>query len=179
MLTAGALTALLTGCSATTDGMATRASGSLTPIEPTVPTPRPSRTPPTPPTTSAPPSSPIATPPAPGGGEALQPQNGYVFIQTKSGKTRCQLNTDEVACEAPFTNSPEVEGELANGVRVTADGQLSWVLGNLGAIPAVTLDYRTYSAPGWTIEASEDGTRFTSDTTGHGMVVRIEGVESF
>jgi hypothetical protein len=179
VLAAGALIGLLAGCSTTTDGTATRSSGTLTPIEPDFPTPRPTRSSPTPPPSPPPPSSRIASPPAPGGGEELQPQNGYVFIETKSGKTRCQLDTTEVACESQFTDSPEVEGEPANGVRVTSDGQVSWVLGNLGAIPAVTLDYRTYTAPGWTIEASEDGTRFTNDTTGHGMVVRIEGVESF
>ena len=53
------------------------------------------------------------------------------------------------------------------------------MVGNLGAIPAVTLDYRTYSALGWTIEATRDGTRFTNDRTGHGMFVAVEGVETF
>ena len=32
---------------------------------------------------------------------------------------------------------------------------------------------------GWTIEASEDGTRFTNDGTGHGMFISVEGVEAF
>lgn len=102
-----------------------------------------------------------------------------MFIQTKSGKTRCQLDEQEVGCESTFTNAPEVDGMPANGVRLSADGELSWVVGNLGAIPAVTLDYRTYSALGWTIEAAESGTRFTNDATGRGMVVSVEGVEGF
>jgi len=72
-----------------------------------------------------------------------------------------------------------VDGVPANGVRVTANGVVSWLVGNLGDIPAVTLDYRTYSAVGWTIEAREDGTRFTNDRTGHGMNVAIEGVQEF
>lgn len=109
----------------------------------------------------------------------LRPQNGYVFIETRSGQTRCQLSSDAVGCEAPFNDPPEVDGVPANGVNVTADGSLSWVVGNLGAIPAVTLDYRTYSAVGWTIEATSAGTRFTNDRTGHGMFVAVEGVESF
>ena len=67
----------------------------------------------------------------------------------------------------------------ANGVRLTADGEVSWLVGNLGDIPAVTLDYRTYSAVGWTIDAGEDGTRFTNDRTGHGMIVAVEGVQAF
>ena len=37
-------------------------------------------------------------------------------------------------------------------MRLSADGHVSWVLGNLGDIPAITLDYRTYSAMGWAIE---------------------------
>ena len=113
------------------------------------------------------------------GGEVLSPQNGYVFIETKSGKTRCQLDTREVGCESSFVNAPEIDGMPANGVRLSADGDISWVLGNLGAIPAVTLDYRTYSAVGWTIDADVNGTRFTNDSTGHGMVISVEGVEGF
>ncbi|EUA23001.1 putative lpqJ [Mycobacterium xenopi 3993] len=106
-------------------------------------------------------------------------ENGYVFIETKSGKTRCQIDVESVGCEAPFTNSPMTEGEHANGVNVTAAGAVQWVLGNLGAIPAVTIDYRTYTAQGWTITATVDGTRFTNDRTGHGMFVSIENVETF
>lgn len=116
--------------------------------------------------------------PAPGG-EVLPAQNGYVFIQTKSGKTRCQLDEREVGCESEFVNAPEIDGLPANGVRLSTGGDISWVLGNLGAIPAVTLDYRTYSAVGWTIDADVNGTRFTNDGTGHGMVISVEGVEGF
>jgi hypothetical protein len=113
------------------------------------------------------------------GAEVLPPENGYVFIETKSGKTRCQLSTAEVGCEAQFTNSPVLDGSHANGVRLTANGELSWLVGNLGDIPVVTLNYRTYKAVGWTIDAGEDGTRFTNDGTGHGMTVSIGGVQAF
>lgn len=54
--------------------------------------------------------------PAPPGGEVLTPENGYVFIETKSGQTRCQLNEDEIGCEAPFTDSPVIGGMHATGV---------------------------------------------------------------
>jgi hypothetical protein len=109
----------------------------------------------------------------------LAPQNGYVFIETKSGKTRCQINTEEVGCESAFTNAPEVGGVPANGIRLTAAGKVEWISGNLGDIPVETLDYRTYSAEGWTIVAGEDGTRFTNDGTGHGMFLSTSGVEVF
>ena len=86
---------------------------------------------------------------------------------------------DAVGCEAQFANSPVQDGERANGVNITASGSVQWVLGNLGDIPTVTIDYRTYDAEGWTIAASESGTRFTNKGTGHGMFVSVENVETF
>jgi hypothetical protein len=146
------------------------------PPEPDFPTSRPTRPTAAPPTTLTP--APTTSAAAPGA-EVLPPENGYVFIETKSGKTRCQLSTAEVGCEAQFTNSPVLNGSPANGVRLTPNGEVTWLVGNLGDIPVVTLDYRTYSAVGWTIDAGEDGTRFTNDRTGHGMVVAIDGVRAF
>lgn len=164
-----AIGALVTGCQSAPE--APPRIKPISPTEPTFPTPRPSRTP-----AAKPPTS---TPPAPPPAQELPAENGYVFIQTKSGKTRCQLDTDEVGCEAPFTDAPEVDGAPANGVRVSAGGGIEWVLGNLGDIPAVTLDYRSYRAVGWTIDATPDGTRFTNDGTRHGMFVAVERVDTF
>jgi hypothetical protein len=169
-----ALVAVLTGCQSSTPG--TPITSPKSPTEPNFPTSRPTRPTAAPTKTLTP--APTTTAAAPGA-EVLPPENGYVFVETKSGKTRCQLSTAEVGCEAQFTTSPVMNGMHANGVRVTADGEVSWLVGNLGDIPAVTLDYRTYSAVGWTIQASEDGTRFTNDGTGHGMIVAIEGVQAF
>ncbi|OBF28164.1 hypothetical protein A5724_27430 [Mycobacterium sp. ACS1612] len=167
-----ALSAVLTGCQTITPGTAV-----INPNEPTEPSFSTSR-PPRP--TAAPPSTLTPTSTAePPGAQVLTPENGYVFIETKSGRTRCQLNEDEVDCEAQFTNPPVVGGIPATGVRVTTDGQINWVVGNLGDIPVVTLDYKTYSAVGWTVDAREDGTRFTNDRTGHGMNVAIDGVQAF
>lgn len=165
-----ATAALLTGCQDAPESPPRIKP--ISPTEPTVPTPRAPRTP-----TAAPPTT--APRPVPPPAQVLPADNGYVFIQTKSGKTRCQLDTAEVGCEAPFTDAPTVDGAPANGVRLSAGGRMDWVVGNLGAIPAVTLDYRTYRAVGWTIEADEDGTRFTNDETRHGMVVAVQGVETF
>jgi hypothetical protein len=167
-----ATAAIIAGCQSGTPG--TPVTSPQSPTEPSFPTSRPPRPTAAPPKTITPPP----TAPTPGA-EVLPPENGYVFIETKSGQTRCQINEDEVGCEAQFTNSPMQNGVRANGVRLTADGAVDWIVGNLGDIPVVTLDYRTYRALGWTIVASEDGTRFTNDDTGHGMVVAIEGVETF
>ena len=165
-----AVGALLAGCQSGTSG--TPVTSSESPTEPSFPTSRPTRP------TAAPPSPSTPAPPAPGA-EVLAPENGYVFIETKSGQTRCQLNEDEVGCEAQFTSSPMRDGVRTNGVRLTADGAVEWIVGNLGDIPVVTLDYRTYRAVGWTIVAAEDGTRFTNDRTGHGMFVSIEKVDAY
>lgn len=174
---------LASGCSSPIEGkpVATPGTG---PTEPTFPTPRPSSTVPSPPSTTSaspgPPPSTPASPTAPAGAIPLPPDhNGYVFIETKSGLTRCQINKDSVGCEAPFTNSPLQDGEHANGVSITAGGSVQWVLGNLGAIPTVTIDYKTYDAQGWTINASPAGTRFSNNRTGHGMFVSVDKVNTF
>lgn len=172
-----AVGALLAGCQSTVPG--DPQPNAQNPTEPSFPTSRPSRTtstttPPAPPT---PPPSATAAPPA--GAQVLPPQNGYVFIETKSGPTRCQISVVEVGCEAPFANPPVVDGAPANGVRLTAGGQIKWVVGNLGDIPVVRVDYRTYAAEGWTVVATEAGTRFTNDRSSHGMFVSIETVDVF
>ena len=174
---------LTSGCSSLIEGkpVATPGTG---PTEPTFPTPRPGTTVPAPSTTSTSPGpvgpSTPASPTAPAGAIPLPPdQNGYVFIETKSGMTRCQINKESVGCEAPFTNSPLQDGEHANGVSISSGGSVQWVLGNLGAIPTVTIDYKTYAAQGWTINATAEGTRFTNDRTRHGMFVSIDKVNTF
>jgi hypothetical protein len=175
LLLAGLLTgaALLSGCSSLIHGKPV-ASPPVAAPEPSFPKAKPS-IPTAAPSVPAPPS---ANPPA--GAIPLPPdQNGYVFIETKSGQTRCQINSGSVGCEAQFTDSPMQEGERANGVHITADGSVQWVLGNLGDIPTVTIDYLTYDAEGWTIAASESGTRFTNKNTGHGMFVSVEHVDTF
>lgn len=175
LLLAGLLlgAALVSGCSSLIHGKPVASPGagatepSLPKARPSVPSPTPSR-----------PAPPSANPPA--GAIPLPPdQNGYVFIETKSGQTRCQIDSDSVGCEAQFANSPTQDGERANGVNITASGSMQWVVGNLGDIPTVTIDYRTYDAEGWTIAASESGTRFTNKSTGHGMFVSVEKVDTF
>ena len=165
--------ALTSGCHSTTPGTPTASPGGG-PTEPTYPKAKPSI------------PSPTATQPTPSSGAPpaaaipLQPDpNGRVFIETKSGQTRCQIDSDSVGCEAQFANPPTEDGEKANGVNVTAAGQVQWVAGNLGDIPTVPIDYRTYDAVGWTIAATESGTRFTNQHTGHGMFVSIEKVDTF
>lgn len=174
LLLAGLLlsAALVGGCSSLIDGKPVASNGagptepSFPKAEPSIPKPAPSQPAPG----AAPPAGAIPLPPDP---------DGRVFIETKSGQTRCQIDSDSVGCEAQFTNSPMQDGERANGVNITATGSVQWVLGNLGDIPTVTIDYLTYDAAGWTIAASEGGTKFTNEHTGHGMFVSVEKVDTF
>lgn len=160
------------GCSTTVDGVAL-CPGCGIGTEPEFPTTRPTTAPP--PTT---PSRPIPAPPS--GAEILAPNaNGYVYIETTSGKTRCQLSADTVGCESQFTDSPTIDGERATGVEVSASGSNRWVVGNLGAMPTTTIGYGTYQAVGWTIAADSNGTRFTNGNTGHGMFVSTGQVDFF
>ena len=175
-----AAAALAAGCDTAINGRLIGNPGSST--GPTGPTPTPSRPAPTPvppPSTPTDPPAPPTPGPPPGAEELAPNAQSYVFIETKSGETRCRINREAVGCESQFAHSPLVDGEHANGVNVTADGTVRWVLGNLGAMPVVTLDYRTYWAQDWTIQASSDGTRFTNDRTGHGMFVSVEEVDTF
>ncbi|WP_275988701.1 hypothetical protein [Mycolicibacterium sphagni] len=166
------------GCSSTVDGAARCRGGCGPVVEPSFPTSRPTVSPPTSSATPTPTTS--ATPPPTPGGQTLPPSDsGYVYIETKSGQTRCQINAQSVGCESDFTNPPTVDGEPANGVQVTAGGTMHWVAGNLGDIPTTPLDYATYHAVGWTIDASSDGTKFTNDATGHGLFISTEGAKVF
>ena len=172
------LTALVAGCSTTTEGVAI-CPGCGTDAEPAFPTTRPSTTAPSTPPTSAS-SVPTTTTQRPTGGTVLAPNaNGYVYIETRSGLTRCQISADTVGCESEFTDSPTIDGQPANGVEISAGGSNRWVLGNLGAMPTTAIDYDTYQAVGWTIVADSTGTTFTNDGTGHGMFISTEAVEFF
>lgn len=172
--------ALLAGCSATVSGNGAGVTVIRGGVGPGIATPAPATPAPvttTAPTTSSAPTSDSAPSaiPLPDNG------NGFTFIQTRSGRTRCQISASSAGCQLVFDQPrPRTEsGDEANGVNVTSEGELSYVLGNLGAIDPVTLDYRTYAARGWFIVANEYGTAFTNRTTGHGMVVSAQGAKAF
>ena len=155
------------GCSTTVDGAAV-CPGCGNGTEPEFPNARPTDNPTMP--TSV---------PLPGDGTLSPNSAGYVYIETKSGITRCQISADTVGCESDFADPPTVDGEQANGVEVSASGSNRWVVGNLGAMPTTTIDYASYEAVGWTIDADSSGTRFTNNETGHGMFISTESVEFF
>jgi hypothetical protein len=62
---------------------------------------------------------------------------------------------------------------LSQGVRVSADSAIEWTHGHIGLTPRTTTDYQTDRALGWTVLATGIATRFTIDSTGHGMFVKL------
>ncbi len=63
-------------------------------------------------------------------------------------------------------------------------GAFPWADGNIGSNGRsqndLVLSYgQPYHIEGWTIDPEENGTRFTNEATGHGMLVSIDNVEHF
>jgi len=122
------------------------------------------------------------TPPAVPPAIPLTPNDqGYVRVQTKSGSTSCSINAELVACRTNANNWPTMpDGQHYHVASINANGEFHWVNADLGLLEGkVTMDYQTYSAEGWTIVASPDGTKFTNDRTGHGMSVDTQSVTPF
>jgi hypothetical protein len=112
---------------------------------------------------------------------SLYPSGSSVWVQTQSGKTTCQVDSEFVACAAAFeVPTPLAYGQPSNVVTVRPSGALSWTLGDTGPVSPTTLIYgTTYSANGWTINPTNMGTTFTNDATGHGMTVGLRGASAF
>jgi hypothetical protein len=117
---------------------------------------------------------------------AADPASGQ-YVRTESGVVRCLVMANDqghgggpaVACEhgPGFLQAPVSQyGSHFDLAVIHASGAFNWDDGNIGGggTPQndVVLNYgQTYHINGWTIVPSEDGTRFTKDGTGHGMVV--------
>jgi hypothetical protein len=122
-----------------------------------------------------------STPPAPPPIPLAPNDRGYVRVETKSGSTRCSIAAELVACQTSADNGPRrPDGRRFHTASVSAQGDFHWVDADLGALEGrVTLQYLTYTAQGWTINATPDRTTFTNDRTGHGMSVGDQSVAPF
>lgn len=111
--------------------------------------------------------------------EALLPDDyGQVYVSSPE-HIRCVITTGEVCAQYDvFTESPLVEGGQANGVRISPAGQLTWVLGDLGGIPAIDLDATyDYTALGWTISARGGAVHLTN-SAGADVTITTSGVQT-
>lgn len=119
----------------------------------------------------------------------------YVNVRTSSPPMRCMVGSDDdngrgpaVVCQtagfpqAPtepipspgWTGDPRVLHQ--DQAIIAASGQFEWRNANLGSAPpgqpdTMLVDGQTYGLQGWTIAPAADGTRFTNDATGHGMLI--------
>jgi hypothetical protein len=119
----------------------------------------------------------------------------FANVRTPSPPMRCEVGSDDsdgagpnVVCQtADFPQAPMDpvpypgwHGDPSvlhqDQAIITASGQFSWRTANLGMAPAGQPDItrfkgQTYHFQGWTIVPTSDGTTFTNDATGHGMVI--------
>jgi len=124
----------------------------------------------------------------------LEPKAGTdLILRTQSGRARCVVGADQVVCQSSGSvdqgnrGFPQVPLD-ESGVHwflavVDASGAFRWDNGNIpGAFPENdhVLSYQqTYSAAGWIVLSTEQGTTFTNQRTGHGMFVSIDDVYAF
>lgn len=109
----------------------------------------------------------------------------FQYVRTETGAVRCVISAPHVGCERSsadgFPGAPKSQSGPGNWniASLDAGGEFTWGEGNIGGVDAdeVTLTYgKTFHIKGWTVASSFDGTRFTNDASGHGMVVSINGV---
>lgn len=114
--------------------------------------------------------------------------NDFQYVTTVSGSVRCVLNETHVGCERTsidgFPGAPKSASGPGNFnvAGVDSSGAFNFGEGNIGGVDAgeITLTYgQTFRIKGWTVLPGFDGTRFTSDATGHGMFVSIDRVTPF
>lgn len=119
----------------------------------------------------------------------------FVNVRTPSPPMRCEVGSDDgdgagpnVVCQTagfpqapmdppPYPGWPGDPSVLhQDQAIIAAAGQFTWRTANLGMAPpgqpdVVLMDGQTYHFQGWAIVVSSDGTTFTNDATGHGMVI--------
>lgn len=122
-----------------------------------------------------------SVPPAPPTIRLTPNDQGYVRVETRSGSTSCSITTELVACQTSADHWPSrPDGRPYRAASINANGEFNWVVADLGALKGrVLLDYQTYSAQSWTIDATPDGTKYTNDRTRHGMSVNDQRVTPF
>ncbi|MGV9803092.1 hypothetical protein ACWDTP_34060 [Mycobacterium sp. NPDC003449] len=111
--------------------------------------------------------------------KTLNPDSsGNVYISTAAG-LRGIVASDWLGVEAPFTCPPTIDGYRADGVRITTDGALEWIVGNIGNIPVVELAPGAYNAVGWSLVVTYDGSlEVTNASTGRTVAVSLYSVEA-
>lgn len=104
---------------------------------------------------------------------------GQVYISTDA-IFRALITAQFIGAEADFTYATPLDGYQPTGVKVDADGSVTWVLGNLGQLQVIRLTEGAYNALGWNITVAEDGgMQITRTETGKAFIIHPQCVEAF
>lgn len=104
--------------------------------------------------------------------------HGLVYVAT-AAIFRALISSEFIGAEADFTAAPRVDGYQPTGVRVDANGSMTWILGNLGHLPVVKLTAGSYTALDWNITVGVDGGVHAHNiTTGKAFIISGERVEA-
>ena len=130
--------------------------------------------------TAAPPPLTTTTPqPTTTTNASLPVSGGAAYVITPTGKTACRVAGSRVDCYVEFnaTASREiVDGKPMTGVAFSPDGSMQWLTADRGDHDYTTLEYGSkFQALNWTIKSYSQGTIFTNDTTGMGMMISAQG----
>ena len=130
--------------------------------------------------TAAPPALTTTTPqPTTITNASLPVSGGAAYVITPTGKTACRVAGSRVDCYVQFnaTASREiVDGKPMTGVAFSPDGSVQWLTADRGDHDYTTLEYGSkFQALNWTIKSYSQGTIFTNDTTGMGMMISAQG----
>ena len=101
---------------------------------------------------------------------------GQVYIATAE-RIRCVVDGESVCVQYDvFADAPILDEGKANGIRFTAAGELSWLVGDLGGIPTVELSREGhYSALGWDVLCRGEELQISNATTGKSVTVSPRG----
>ncbi len=124
-------------------------------------------------------SSTAATTPTSSSGPGLPVSGGAAYVITPTGKTACRIAGSRVDCYVEFNADAEkevIDGKPMTGVSFSPDGTMQWLTADRADHDYTTVDYGSdYQALNWTIKSSSQGTIFTNDTTGMGMMISAQG----
>ena len=110
---------------------------------------------------------------------SLPVSGGAAYVITPTGKTACRVAGSRVDCYVQFNADADkevIDGKPMTGVSFSPDGTMQWLTAGRGDHDYMTVDYGSdYQALNWTIKSSSQGTIFTNDMTGMGMMISAQG----
>ena len=130
-------------------------------------------------TTTAPPPPSTTPQPATPTNASLPVSGGAAYVITPAGKTACRVAGARVDCYVQFNATAAreiIDGKPMTGVSFSPDGSMQWLTADRADHDYTTLEYgSSYQALNWTVKSYKQGTIFTNDVTGMGMMISAQG----